>query len=407
MADRPNSMDPFERLRQAVAAAEQKARGQAKQDIETEAHEVHEAPGAEQAAAAEKNDAAKAKLHEQEERGADDSSATEARAKTRARARSRAKAGGTDTADGGDGPGGPGGKRGPAFKAPKGRSFLVALLAFVLVLLLFSSCYIVREGELVYISQFGKITKTVESAGLHLRVPFIQEVHHLTTKLLLYDVSPSEVLTADKKAMIVDSYVLWSIDDALTFYRSVGNINELQKRLDASVYSIIKNIVGGLQQSEIISDEEGTRDSLNSRITKMVATSMTSYGIQVHSVEIRRYDLPSDNMSAVFNRMISERQQIAASFKADGAYEAAKIRNNTDKQCTILLGEAKAQSEKIRGEAEESYMATLSDLFKNKELADFYRYMLQLEAMQGSLQNGATVIMGPDAPLNEILNQRR
>jgi len=197
---------------------------------------------------------------------------------------------------------------------------LTAAIIIAALIVLLGSAYSVHEGESVYITQFGAIQRIVPEAGLHFRIPFIQDVNRITKKQMIYNVNPSEVLTADKKAMIVDSYALWRIEDVTTFIRTVASVNEMQKRIDASVYSAIKNLMGSLQQNEIIADGENSRDTLNHRITEAVDLNLRAYGVKMMAVEIKQFDLPKDNMNAVYDRMVSERTQMAASFKADGEY---------------------------------------------------------------------------------------
>ncbi len=289
------------------------------------------------------------------------------------------------------------------------KKMIGAVVALIVVLALIigvsASAYSVHEGEAVYITQFGAIQYIQPQAGLHFRVPFIQNVNRITKKQMIYNVNPSEVLTADKKAMIVDSYALWRIEDVTTFIRTVASINEMQKRIDASVYSVIKNLMGSLMQSEIIADGESSRDTLNQRITDAVDENLRAYGVKMMAVEIKRYDLPQDNTSAVYDRMVSERAQMAASFKADGEYEASKIRNETDKEIEILLAKARADAAKLVGEGEAEYMKTLQDIYNDPEKADFYKFVRELEALQVSLKGEKTLILGKDSPIVAILNQ--
>ncbi|MDN5314843.1 MAG: modulator of FtsH protease HflC [Clostridiales bacterium] len=284
---------------------------------------------------------------------------------------------------------------------------IIAAVLIIAIISLASSLYTVREGEFAYITQFGAIKRTETAPGLKLKIPFVEDVNRLTSRQMIYNVNPSEVLTADKKAMIVDSYSIWRIKDVTTFIRTVGNINEMQKRIDASTYSVIKNMMGSLMQSEIITDGEGGRNTLNQQITDQVAANLVGYGVDVITVEIKRYDLPSDNTAAVFDRMISERAQMAESFKAEGEYEAAKIRNETDKDIGILLGEARAQAHKLQGEGEEEYMRILKELYQDEAKADFYLFVRELDALKETLQGDKTIILGSDSPLVKILNNEQ
>lgn len=285
------------------------------------------------------------------------------------------------------------------------RNIVIAVILLILIVVGANSIYIVNEGEYAYVTQFGAILKTDLEPGLKVKVPMIQEVNYLTKKVMDYDINSSEVLTADKKAMVVDSYALWRIDDVTMFMRTVGNINEMQKRIDASVYSVIKNLTGRLMQDELIADEESQRNSLNEQVTALVQEDMLNYGVVVPAVEIRRFDLPDDNLTSVYTRMISERQQMAAAYRADGEYEGSIIRNQTDKAVDILIGQARADASRLIGEGEEEYMQTLSGIYNDPDMADFYLFSLELEALQSSMVGQKTIILGPDSPLNQILNR--
>lgn len=282
---------------------------------------------------------------------------------------------------------------------------IIAVVVVALVILFTASVYTVNEGQYAYVTQFGALVSIRTEAGMAFKVPFIQDVNYLTKKQMIYNVNSSEVLTADKKAMIVDSYSIWKITDVTTFIRTVNSINEMQKRIDASAYSVIKNLMGQLQQSEIITDAEEGRISLNKQITAQVADSLRLYGVDILSVEIKRFDLPEDNTAAVYARMISERSQMAASYKAEGEYEAAKIRNETDKQVEIIIGEAEATARRLQGEGEEEYMRILKELYSDPEKADFYLFVRELEALKKSMTGDKTIILGPDSPLVDIINQ--
>ncbi|NLV47813.1 MAG: protease modulator HflC, partial [Clostridiaceae bacterium] len=173
----------------------------------------------------------------------------------------------------------------------------------------------------------------------------------------------------------------------------------------ASTYSVIKNLMGQLQQNEIISDAEAGRTSLNNQITEQVAASLRPYGVDILSVEIKRFDLPEDNTTAVFARMVSERSQMAASYKAEGEYEAAKIRNETDKEIEITIGQAQAAAQRLQGEGEEEYMRILKELYNDPDKAEFYLFVRELEALKKAMQGDKTLILGPDSPLVRIINQ--
>ncbi len=280
----------------------------------------------------------------------------------------------------------------------------IIIAAVLLILLLAQSCFFAQEGEYVYITQFGAIVRTIETPGLKFKIPFIQQINYLPKRMRVYDLNSSEVLTQDKKAMVVDSYCLWQIDDATTFVRSIGNLAEMNKRIDASVYSVIKNLMGQMKQDEIISDDEKSRDTLNEKITATVRDQLENYGVAIKAVEIRRFDLPDDNLEAVYQRMISERQQMAETYKADGDYQANIIRNASDREVEVILGEARAKAEKIKGEAEQAYIRALADVYGKADQADFYLFMRELEMLEKSLQGSdKTLLLGKDSPIARML----
>ncbi len=280
---------------------------------------------------------------------------------------------------------------------------LVVVLLAVVVLL--SSVYVVRENEHACIVRFSKIENTVSEAGIYFKIPFIDNIRSFPKAVQLYDISPSEVFTADKKNMTVDSYVLWAIDDPLTFFQTVGTIGEAENRLDAATYTTLKNVLSTLEQNDIINqDDAGERNEIYEGITNSLIDVTTVYGIRVVDVKIKRLDLPSDNEQAVYSRMISERNQMAEKYKADGEYEASIITNDVDKQVNIIVSNANAQAAKLEAEGEEEYMRRLAEAYNTEDKKDFYEFTLALEALKATLgSEDKTVILGPDSSLVKLL----
>lgn len=275
-------------------------------------------------------------------------------------------------------------------------SAIITVCVIIALILLFSSMYTVREDEYGIVKMFGKITTVRSEAGLYLKVPFVEEVSSLPKNKLMYDVPSSELLTSDAKSLVVDNYVIWVIEDPTLFTQRVGTVNEMEKRLDATIYSVVKNTMGTKLQTEIISAGEGNRNEVNKQITEQVNSNLSAeYGVSVLSVEIKKLDLPSDNESAVYARMISDREQIAAALKAEGELEASKIRNETDKQAAIIVSEAKAESDKITGEAEAEYMRIMAEAYDTAEKQEFYEFMRSLEAARISMSDGKKVLILP------------
>ena len=273
---------------------------------------------------------------------------------------------------------------------------IFALIIIIAAIVLFSSMYTVREDEFGIVKMFGKITTARDEAGLYLKVPFVEEVSSLPKNKLMYDVPSSELLTSDAKSLVVDNYVIWVIEDPTLFTQRVGTVNEMEKRLDATIYSVVKNTMGTKLQTEIISAGEGNRNEVNKQITEQVNSNLSSeYGVSVLSVEIKKLDLPTDNESAVYARMISDREQIAAALKAEGELEASKIRNETDKQAAIIVSAAKAESDKISGEAEAEYMRIMAAAYNSTEKQEFYEFLRSLDAARISMSDGKKVLILP------------
>lgn len=282
---------------------------------------------------------------------------------------------------------------------------IVGILVITGIICLFSSFYTVAENEYACVLRFSKIIDTVSDSGLHFKVPFMDTVRIFPKTIQHYDIPPSEVLTADKKNMTVDSYVLWLIEDPLTFVKTLGTIGEAEKRLDAVSYNALKNVMGTLDQSKIINQEEAAeRNAIYEGITDSIAEFATSYGIKIIDFKVKRLDLPEDNEEAVYNRMISERNQMAEKYKADGELEASKITNDVDREVNIIVSNAEAEAAKLEAEGEEEYMKMLAEAFNTDDKREFYEFIIALDALKASLVgDNKTIILGADSALAKIL----
>jgi len=282
---------------------------------------------------------------------------------------------------------------------------ILGVLVLVAAVVVSSSLYTVREDQYACTVRFSAIVNTVSEPGLYFKIPFVDTIKFFPKAIMLYDIPTSEVLTADQKSMTVDSYILWNINEPLTFYQTLGSINEAELRLNALTYNALKNAMGTLAQSQIINqDGASDRNSIYEAITGEVASYAANYGIGVEDVKVKRLDLPEDNEQAVYARMISDRKQIAEKYTADGAYEASIIRNDVDRQVNIIVSNAKAQAAAIEAEGERTYMQTLAAAYDTPEKRDFYEFNLSLEALKDSLGGKQkTLILGPDSPLARLL----
>jgi len=286
----------------------------------------------------------------------------------------------------------------------KKKGILIVLLVLALILAA-GSMFTVAEDEYACTVRFSKIIDTTSEAGLHFKMPFVDSVKYFTDATQLYDIPPSEVLTSDKQNMTVDCYVLWSVSDPLKFYQSLGNTSVAEERLNALTYNALKTVMGTLSQSNIINMDDGAaRNDIYEGITTSVDTLAANYGIKVEDVKIKRFDLPEANESAVYARMISERQQIAEKYTADGNYEASLIRNDVDKQVNIIVSNAEAEAAKLQAEGEAEYMRLLGKAYNTEDKQEFYKFTQALEALKNTLNGDEkTIILGKDSDLAQIL----
>jgi membrane protease subunit HflC len=282
---------------------------------------------------------------------------------------------------------------------------LIAVVIVLALIVIFSSVYVVPENEFACTVRFSKIIATTAEPGLYFKVPFIDSVRTFPKAIMSYDIPPSEVLTSDKQNMTVDSYVLWRITEPLRFFQTLGSVGVAEERLDAMTYNALKTVMGTLAQKDIINEDTVSgRNDIFSGISTNVAGIAKTYGIEVVDVKIKRFDLPEANEQAVYSRMISERNQIAEKYTADGEYEASIIRNDVDKQVNIIISNADAQAAVIEAEGEQEYMRMLAEAYNTDDKRSFYEYMLALDALKASL-NGTnkTVVLGPDSVLAKLL----
>ena len=288
----------------------------------------------------------------------------------------------------------------------KKTTWIIVGVAALLAVLIFGGCFFtVAENEYACTVRFSKIIDTTADAGLHFKLPFIDSVKYFTKATQLYDIPPSEVLTSDKQNMTVDCYILWSISDPKLFYQTLGSTATAEQRLDALTYNELKTVMGTLAQADIINMEDGgKRNDIYAGIASDVDELAKVYGIHVEDVKIKRFDLPDSNLQAVYNRMISERNQMAEKYTADGNYEASIIRNAVDKQVNILVSNARAEAAKLEADGEAEYMRLLAEAFDTPDKQEFYQFTLALDALKASLTGDEkTVILDGNSLLAKIL----
>ena len=285
------------------------------------------------------------------------------------------------------------------------KTIIVIAILLILAIGLSGSLYTVREDQYACTFRFSEIVNTTDTPGLHFKVPFVDSVKYFSKATQFYDIPPSEVLTSDKQNMTVDCYILWEISDPQQFYRALGTTAKAEERLNAITYNALKNAMGRLAQADIINmNPGGERNDIYESITTTVDNQAVTYGIHVEDVKIKQFDLPESNLNAVYSRMISERNQMAEKYTADGNYDASIIRNEVDKQVNIIVSNAEAEAAKLEAEGEAEYMRMLADAYNTADKKDFYEFILALDALKQSLTGSEkTIILDADSDLAQIL----
>ena len=291
-----------------------------------------------------------------------------------------------------------------AAKGTKRKVGLIILIvaAVVLLILILSSCYVVRQNEYGVVRQFGAVVDVKDRPGLYLKIPFVQSADKLPRTVLLYDLPVSDLLTADKTSLIADCFAIWRIDEPRRFIETLsGSVENAESRINVNVYNALKVVMSSMTRDEIISGRSG---AVVEAIMANIGDSFTRYGIRLIAVETKKLDLPDDNKSAVYTRMISERNNIAASYLAEGEREAKEIRNKADRDVEIEVAQARSQAEIIKAEGDAEYMRILSEAYDSSKKAEFYTFMIALDAMKKSMNGEKTLILGEDSPLAELFN---
>ena len=280
--------------------------------------------------------------------------------------------------------------------------WILALVALASILIVVSgSVFVVHPNEYGVVMEFGAVKDVKTEPGLYFKVPFVQETKKLSKAVLLYDLPISDVITADKHSMVLDSFAMWRISDPRLFIESLsGSVTNAESRINAIVYNALKTVISSQNQEKVISGRDGEIVGL---VMANIGTSFDRYGIEMLAVETKTLDLPDDNKDAVYTRMISERNNIAASYLAEGNAEAKQIRNSADKQVKIILSESEADALRIRAEGDAEYMRILADVYDTEDEADFYTFMIALDALKQSMTGEQkTLILDADSPIAKL-----
>ncbi len=272
------------------------------------------------------------------------------------------------------------------------------IFIIVVVFLMFQSVYIVDETQRAIVLQLGKPVSGVVKPGIHFKIPFLQNVVKFDHRLLEYDAPVAEIITKDKKTLVVDNYARWRINDPLLFYKTVKTISRGVSRLEDIVYSELRVALGNHDLVDIVSTK---RDDIMEKVTQNVKRQLLPYGIEVVDVRIKRTDLPQENLNAIFARMRSERQKQAKQYRSEGYEIAEKIRAEAEKERAIIIAEAKKKAEAIKGEGEAEATRIYAEAFKKDP--KFFEYWRTIEAYKKGLEKDTTFVLTPKNDFLKLL----
>lgn len=278
------------------------------------------------------------------------------------------------------------------------KALSAVILLVLLSVLAMQSLYTVHQTEKAIVLQLGEPVGEAMGPGLHAKLPFVQNIVTFDARILGYDANPAEVLTSDKKALLLDNYVRWRIIDPLLFYRTVRTIPGAQARLDDIVYSQMRVFLGRYPLAEVISSK---RSVIMEAVTERSSEQLKDYGMEIIDVRIKRADLPLENQRAVFGRMRAERERQAKQYRSEGQEEATKVRSTADRDRAVILAEANRKAEIIMGQGEAEATAIYADALKKSP--EFYDFKRSLEAYEKSLDGNTRLLLSPESKFFKFL----
>jgi membrane protease subunit HflC len=284
------------------------------------------------------------------------------------------------------------------------RTSLIAALAAVVVALfvLSSALFTVGQTEQVLLTQFGRPVRVISTPGLQVKVPFVQTAISFDRRLLDFDFPPEEVILADQRRLVVDSFARFRITNPLAYYQAVGSTEAaIQARLTSVAESALRAVLGDEQLLDVLSSQRGR---IMEKIRQQVEIDMQGFGVTIDDVRIRRADLPPENTQAILSRMQTERQRVAAQARAEGAGAAAKIRADAERERTVILADARATADTLRGQGEAQAIATYAAAYGRDD--HFFRVWRTLEAYRAAFASGtARLVVTPGSDFLKMLSQ--
>tara|TARA_A100001037_G_scaffold306815_1_gene356023 strand:+ start:6723 stop:7604 length:882 start_codon:yes stop_codon:yes gene_type:complete len=281
---------------------------------------------------------------------------------------------------------------------PKKSIFFIVLI-IICFLGLNTVFFTVDEKEQLVITRFGKPIRQINNAGLHMKVPFVDQLTYFDKRLLAYDSNPTEIITQDKKTLVVDNFSRWKIIDPLKFLQTVRDETGAQARLDDIIYSELRLELGRKDLIKIVASE---RTELMDSVTKASDFKARKYGIQIIDVRLKRSELPSENLKSIYGRMRTERNRIARQYRSEGAEEAQKIRAQTDRERDILLAGAYEKEQVKKGIGDAKSIELNAKAFSQDPY--FYAFLKSIDVYKESLKDKTTIVLPPDSEFLKFLH---
>ena len=283
------------------------------------------------------------------------------------------------------------------------KGIILLILVFSIIIGAYNALFFVEQRIQAIVLQFGEPVKVIQDPGLNFKIPFAQNVIKFDKRILLFDNNAEEIIASDKKRLIVDAFVRYSIIDPLKYYQTVRFENALNNRLGSVVNNSLRAVLGRVPLSAVISDR---REELMSEVTGLVRDRAAQFGIKIQEVRIKKADLPSENSEAIYRRMQTERQQEAAQIRAIGEEKSRVIQAEAEKNKTVILAEAKRDGEILRGQGDAEKNRILGEAFSQDP--DFFSFYRAMQAYSKALTEGdTTMVLSPNGEFFEYFRDAK
>jgi membrane protease subunit HflC len=276
-------------------------------------------------------------------------------------------------------------------------SGIIIAVVVAIVIGCWMSFFVINEDRMAIVTEFGKFKRDVKVPGIYFKTPW-EEVTRLDGRILSSDAPQDELLTLDKKRLVIDPVTHWRIAEPLMFYKTVNNPGQAKLRLDDIVFSELRRVIASHEMNDVIG---GGRSKLMEIISTATRENAKNYGIEVVDVQIKRTDLPQQVQESVFQRMRAEREREAKRYRSEGAEEAAKLRSDADKDKTVIVAKAYAISQRLRGEGDAQGSAIYADAYNTDP--EFYAFTRSLKVYENTIDKNSELFLSTSSPVFKYL----